>query len=77
MGRTAPTQATWILPDGNRRTGLVPADKGLRAGVRIPIWIDRDGVPADPPLLPSAAATNSIAVGFDLTLSSRKRGLLR
>jgi hypothetical protein len=33
----------WPAPSGGTKTGLVPVTPGTRAGVRVPIWVDRAG----------------------------------
>lgn len=43
--------ATWRLPDGTTRTGLVEADEGLQAGAEVSVWLDDEsGNPTDAPL---------------------------
>ena len=53
---TAKVPATWRLPDGSTRTGLVDADEGLKAGAEIPVWLDESGAPAERPLSTADAA---------------------
>jgi hypothetical protein len=47
---TAKVDASWLLPSGATRMGQVDADKGLRVGAHVPVWLDRDGNLASPPL---------------------------
>jgi hypothetical protein len=47
---TTPVTATWHTPDGLSHTGLVQVLPPERAGSRVPIWIDRNGLVTDPPL---------------------------
>ena len=43
-------RARWAAPDGARRTGMVPAPPGTRAGSTVRVWTDAAGRPADPAL---------------------------
>jgi hypothetical protein len=51
--------ARWTLPGGATRTGLVQASDGLRAGARIPIWLDRAGRVVGRP----ATSSDAVAAG--------------
>ena len=47
-------QATWRLPDGTERSGLLttqtaPAIYDARTGSTVPVWLDRSGDPQPPP----------------------------
>lgn len=47
-------QATWRLPDGTERSGLLttqtaPAIYDVRTGSTVPVWLDRSGDPQPPP----------------------------
>jgi hypothetical protein len=42
--------ARWRGPDGRVRTGWVLVPAGAAAGSRVPVWVDRAGRPAGPPL---------------------------
>src|SRR5689334_20773277 len=53
---TAKVEARWSLANGDARMGWVDADKGLRAGAQVPIWLDQDGNLASPPLTGADAA---------------------
>jgi len=50
---TADVRARWAGPDGQVRTGVVPAIAGMRAGSSIPVWIGRAGQITNPPLMGS------------------------
>jgi hypothetical protein len=43
-------RAAWTAPDGNRRTGAVPALPGQRAGSTVLVWADAAGRLTGPPL---------------------------
>jgi hypothetical protein len=43
-------RAAWTVPDGNRRTGAVPALPGQRAGSTVLVWADAAGRLTGPPL---------------------------
>lgn len=62
-GRAA-VEATWLLPDGTERTGLVSTDRGAAKGSRVPVWLDRAGNAVAPPPQPGDA----LAVGFSTGL---------
>jgi hypothetical protein len=62
----APTDASWILPDGNRRIGKVPASQGTLVGASVPIWLDQSGNPVDAPLSDVGAVAGSVGVGLGL-----------
>ena len=48
--------ARWEAPDGRLRTGLLFPGAGAAAGSMVPVWVDRDGRLADPPLDPAQVA---------------------
>jgi hypothetical protein len=68
VGNPAPTEASWILPNGNRRSGKVPASQGTLAGTTVPIWLDQSGNPVDAPLSHVGAVAGSVGVGLGLWL---------
>jgi hypothetical protein len=55
-----PTRATWSVPGGPSRDGLVRVPPRTPAGTDVPVWIDRDGrltrAPLDPRDIPGSAA---------------------
>lgn len=59
---TAKVPATWRLPDGSTRTGLVDADEGLKAGAEVQVWLDASGAPAEKPLSTADAAVTGALV---------------
>ncbi|MET8846835.1 hypothetical protein [Amycolatopsis sp. NPDC004625] len=69
-GNGAPTDATWVLPDGTRRVGRVVADEGTRKGYTLPIWVDAAGNPVDPPLSSAAVVIDAAGVGLGLWLAA-------
>ncbi|MGW5746468.1 Rv1733c family protein [Amycolatopsis sp. NPDC003861] len=69
-GNGAPTDATWVLPDGTRRVGQVVADEGTSKGHTFGIWVDRDGTPVDPPLSSAAVVIDAAGVGLGLWLAA-------
>lgn len=55
-------RARWRLPDGTVRTGLVPAEDGMRAGTEVPVWLDESGNSVDPPMSTADAAAVGVLV---------------
>ena len=51
--RFAWVKARWTVPHGPVRTGYVQAPVGSRSGSTVPVWLDRAGLPTEPPLPPS------------------------
>lgn len=70
LGGGAPTEATWVLPDGTRRVGQVVAGEGTLKGHRLDVWVDRDGNPVDPPLSSAAVVIDAAGVGLGLWLAA-------
>jgi hypothetical protein len=64
---TAP--ATWTQPDGQPRTGLVPAAPGSKAGSQVHLWLDADGRLVGAPTTPLIAMASALYTGIG-TLSS-------
>jgi hypothetical protein len=50
LGRAEGVFAQWRLPDGQLRTGWVPAPSGATAGSTVMVWVNRAGGLADPPM---------------------------
>jgi hypothetical protein len=50
FGYQPEARARWTVPGGARRTGMVPAPPGARAGSTVRVWTDAAGRPADPAL---------------------------
>lgn len=63
LSGAAPVPATWALPGGAVRTGTVLAERGLKAGVSVPIWLDQNGNPVAAPLRSDIVVANAISVG--------------
>jgi hypothetical protein len=63
------TEVTWKTPDGRSRTGRAPVKTGTREGAHVPLWLDRRGMPHQPPpdasevTVESGAAGGAVAVG--------------
>ncbi|MFS8098956.1 hypothetical protein LFM09_17660 [Lentzea alba] len=57
--KSASVRATWHGPDGVPREGLVRAAQGRKAGGMLPIWVDRGGDPAGPPLTTAGAVVEA------------------
>ncbi|NKQ51798.1 hypothetical protein HFP15_02760 [Amycolatopsis sp. K13G38] len=62
------TEAVWQLPDGSTRTGRIDTDPGTSAGTRVPIWVDRAGVPVPAPMTARDAQGVGLGVGILLWL---------
>jgi hypothetical protein len=73
-GYQATVRASWRAPDGQRRTGPVPAPPAAGPGATVMVWVDAAGRLTGPPLQPSqvegeavlAAAFAPVALGFVL-----------
>lgn len=65
--------ARWTAPDGQQRTGEVPAPVGSRAGRHIAIWVDSAGRLVYPPIGAGQIASRVIAV---VALTPAVMGLL-
>ena len=55
-------RARWTAPDGQQRTGEVPAPVGSKAGRAVTIWVDSTGQLVYPPIGESQIASRVIAV---------------
>ncbi len=53
------TDARWRAPDGQLRTGLLFAPSGAVSGSTVPVWVDRSGRLANPPLGRTQLATRA------------------
>lgn len=69
-GSGAPTDATWVLPDGTRRVGQVLADQGTLKGHELAVWVDRNGTVVDPPLQSAGVVIDAVGVGLGLWLGA-------
>ena len=73
-GYQATVPARWRAPDGQRRTGQVPAPLAARPGATVMVWVDAAGRLTGPPLQPVqvegqavlAAALAPVALGLVL-----------
>ncbi|ASR35937.1 hypothetical protein BAY61_14025 [Prauserella marina] len=63
-GPTVSARAEWSLPDGSRRTGMVPARAAAPAGTTVEIWLDETGRPVPPPMSRGVIAWNAFAVSL-------------
>ncbi|MCX2949143.1 hypothetical protein [Lentzea sp. NEAU-D7] len=52
--------ATWRMPDGVERKGVVRAPYGAEAGTTLRIWVDPGGEPTEPPMTNQGALFNAI-----------------
>ncbi|WP_370962590.1 hypothetical protein [Amycolatopsis sp. cg9] len=69
-GGGAPTDATWLLPDGTRHVGKVVADRGALKGETLTVWVDRGGNPVPPPLSAAGVVIDAVVVGLSLWLAA-------
>jgi hypothetical protein len=67
-GTTVP--ATWTGPDGAAHTGAIPVVGPQPAGVTVPIWVDRAGALAAPPVSETQAAVTSVVGGLLVLLAA-------
>jgi hypothetical protein len=79
MARLGQAEARWRDPGGSEQSGVLttataPDITGAAAGARIPIWLDRSGQPAAPPvgqlamIVNALAASAAVAGGAAMTL---------
>jgi hypothetical protein len=59
-GAASETEARWRAPDGQVRTGLVPATSGAAKGSTIEIWVSQAGRPAAPPVQAAQVAARVV-----------------
>lgn len=63
---TASVVATYRLPDGTVREGLVPAPYDAASGATVRIWIDRGGEVVDPPMTSDGAVISAFVIALML-----------
>ncbi|MFI7117388.1 hypothetical protein [Amycolatopsis sp. NPDC049868] len=66
---TAPAEATWVTREGDRRVGEVEATRGIRAGAKVPVWLDESGSPVAAPFTVADARILGIGTGAGLWLA--------
>ncbi|WP_314174725.1 Rv1733c family protein [Streptomyces winkii] len=65
---TVLTEVSWKTPDGRTHVGRAPVATGTREGTHVPLWLDRQGAPHQPPpdatevTVESGAAGGAVAV---------------
>jgi hypothetical protein len=57
---TTEAAASWHMPDGTARRGVVRAPFGAEAGTELRIWVDLNGAVTEPPLTDQGAAFTAI-----------------
>ncbi|WP_236790887.1 hypothetical protein [Amycolatopsis sp. GM8] len=62
VGAVRSVEASWRLPDGDVRTGVVSAAGGSAAGSTVQIWLDGNGNAVAAPPAPDVALVAAIAV---------------
>lgn len=72
MARLGQAEARWRDPGGSEQSGVLttataPGIAGAAAGARIPIWLDRSGQPAAPPVGQVAMIVNALAASAAVT----------
>ncbi|MPZ81796.1 MAG: hypothetical protein GEV28_15910 [Actinophytocola sp.] len=55
-------RAEWQLPDGSTQTGLVRANKGLKSGAEVEIWLDQGGRVVGPPVSSADAGLAAVMI---------------
>lgn len=60
---TVLTEVQWRTPSGDIRKGRAPVEAGTQKGTHIPLWLDRQGMPHQPPPGPSEVAVQGGAAG--------------
>lgn len=60
METEAAVKATWTLPDGGSRTGLITAHSGTKAGDRVTIWLDESGAQTRSPMRPGDITLSAV-----------------
>ena len=68
MARIGQAEARWRDLGGGKRSGMLttvsaPGIVGAAAGARIPVWLDRSGQPAAPPVSQVAMVFNALVKG--------------
>lgn len=71
MEGSVPAQvpASWRLPNGAQRHGLVSVGPGAAAGTAIDIWVDQTGAKVRPPLTVEQAAASGVAQAVAIWLA--------
>jgi len=72
MAQLGQADARWRDPGGSEQSGVLttataPDIAGAAAGARIPIWLDRSGQPAAPPVGKVAMVVNALAASAAVT----------
>jgi hypothetical protein len=72
MARLGQAEARWPDPGGSEQSGVLttataPSIAGAAAGARIPIWLERSGQPAAPPVGQVAMIVNALAASAVVT----------
>ena len=72
MARLGQAEARWPDPGGSEQSGVLttataPGIAGAAAGARIPVWLDRSGQPAAPPVGQDAMIVNALAASAVVT----------
>jgi multisubunit Na+/H+ antiporter MnhC subunit len=67
----ATAEATWPLPNGTHRSGALttvtaPGIYNAPAGTSLPVWLDRSGEPAVPPLSLDDMILTALVAGFSI-----------
>ncbi|NLU75714.1 hypothetical protein HCC61_24180 [Streptomyces sp. HNM0575] len=60
---TVLTEVGWRTADGRWHTGRAPVEAGTREGAHVPLWLDRQGMPHQPPPDSSEVSVESGAAG--------------
>ncbi|MFI9846632.1 hypothetical protein ACIHFD_57095 [Nonomuraea sp. NPDC051941] len=60
--------ARWTTPEGQARSGQVPAPALAKAGSVVPVWIDASGAPASSPLDLEVLRMRGVATGLLIVL---------
>ncbi|MCH6160804.1 Rv1733c family protein [Streptomyces marispadix] len=60
---TVLTEVSWTTADGRTRTERAPVEIGTRRGEHAPVWLDRRGMPQEPPPDATEVAVESGAAG--------------
>lgn len=60
---TVLTEVSWTTADGHPRTERAPVEAGTREGAHVTVWLDRRGMPHQPPPDASEVSVESGAAG--------------
>lgn len=67
---TVLTRVEWRTPGGHTRSGRAPVQTGTQEGTHIPLWLDRQGMPHQPPPGPAEVSVQGGAAGGAIAVAT-------